>query len=72
MKTRNIFLLLMFTLVLFVLAACGEDSPSSAEEVNGEQSEAKAKDATNEEEWPQKLTIGVVHAEDQTTVSECR
>ncbi|HLR81027.1 MAG TPA: phosphate/phosphite/phosphonate ABC transporter substrate-binding protein [Bacillota bacterium] len=65
LKRDRVFLLIVFTMVMLVLTACGGESQSSnAEEVDAEQSQEGT------EEWPEQLTIGVVPSEDQTTVSD--
>src|SRR5699024_1181 len=65
LKRDRVFLLIVFTMVMLVLTACGGESQSSnAEEVDAEQSQEGT------EEWPEKLTIGDVRTEDQTTVSD--
>lgn len=68
---------MLIAMLMLVLAACGSDSESSgsaeAETNNDSKTEEEAEETNEEEsetEWPEKLTMGVVPAEDQTTVSD--
>lgn len=71
----NVVFIGMVMMLMLVLVACGDEDESgeTEEAVETEETESESQESdTSEEEsdWPEKLTMGVVPAEDQTSVSE--
>jgi phosphonate transport system substrate-binding protein len=68
-KKLNILLLLATTLMLF-LAACGNSEVDSSESANTDTGTTEVSTPEKKKDWPEKIKMGVVPAEDQATVSD--
>lgn len=71
MSKWNVIFIGIITMLMLVLVACGDDSESSDSEENEKtNSNSQESDEKEDSDWPDKLTMGVIPAEDQTSASE--
>lgn len=73
--SKQFILLLMMAFMLVVLAACGgeaEETDAKENETNGEEQaeESNDEEAEGGEDWPEKISLGVIPSEDQASVSD--
>ena len=73
--SKQLLLIMSIVFIVLVLAACGATEDSVENEAN-EQEDASLEEANNEadskdnNDWPEKLSLGVIPSEDQANVSD--
>ena len=73
--SKQLLLIMSIVFIVLVLAACGATEDSVENEAN-EQEDASSEEANNDAEtednndWPEKLSLGVIPSEDQANVSD--